>query len=124
MNAVAQVLAVVEALLLLGVGSVEAFLSRERRFQRMFRMRPGQEAAVRPWAINVGFYNIVFGVAFLVGAALSTGTDPLAGRTLIVVLAAAQVVLGIVLFVTERRLWRAALVQTLLPLALIAATLL
>ncbi len=121
MNAVALVLAVVEGLLLIGVGWLEAFGSRTDLFRRMFGVRPEHLPLLRVWLVNQGFYNIVFGLGFLVGVVVAVGADPGAGRLLIVVLAAAQVVLGIVLLVTEPRLWRGAAVQTLLPLAVALA---
>ena len=117
MNAIALVLAVVEALLLLGVGALEAFGSGTVLFRRTFGVRPEHLPVLRVWLVNQGFYNIVFGLGFLTGVVVALTTDPDAGRLLILVLAAAQVVLGIVLWVTEPRLWRGAAVQTLLPLA-------
>ena len=121
MNAVAQVLAIVEGLLLLGIGSLEAFGGRTRLFPRVFGVRPESVQGLRTWVVNQGFYNIVFGLGFLVGALLPL--EAAAARTLLVVLAAGQVILGIVLFATAPRLWRGALVQTLLPLAVLIAAL-
>jgi len=117
MNAVALVLAVVEGLLLIGVGWLEAFGSDTALFRRTFGVRPEQLPALRVWLVNQGFYNIVFGLGFLVGVLVAVLGDPGAARLLIVVLASGQVVLGIVLLLTEPRLWRGAAVQTLLPLA-------
>ena len=122
MNAVALVLAVIEAVLLIAIGSLEAFGSRTDLFRRTFGVRPEQVPVLRVWLVNQGFYNIVFGVGFLVGVLVAV-TDAGAGRLLIVVLAAGQAVLGIVLLVTEPRLWRGAVVQTLLPLAVALAAL-
>jgi putative membrane protein len=124
MNAVAQLLAILLGLMLILIGVSEAFFHTDRRFQRTFGLHAEDVPAVRTWAINVGFYNMVFGVSLLVGVALSYGGDPAAARTLVGVLAAGQAVLGLVLFATDRRLWRGALVQTLLPIAVIVATLL
>jgi putative membrane protein len=78
---------------------------------------------LRVWLVNQGFYNIVFGLAFLVGVVVAVTADADAARLLLVVLAAAQVVLGVVLLLTEPRLWRGAAVQTLLPLAVGVAAL-
>ena len=117
MNEIALVLAVAEGLLLLGVGWLEAFGSRTDLFRRTFGVRQEHLPVLRVWLVNQGFYNIVFGLGFLVGVVVTIAADPDAGRLLLVVLASAQVVLGIVLLRTEPRLWRAAAVQTLLPLA-------
>lgn len=121
MNAVAVVLAVVEAAILIGIGALEAFGSRTRLFPRVFGISPDAVPGLRTWVVNQGFYNIVFGVGFLAGALLPL--EPVAARTVLVVLAAGQVVVGIVLFATAPRLWRGALVQTLLPFAVLIAAL-
>ncbi|MDQ4138643.1 MAG: DUF1304 domain-containing protein [Actinomycetota bacterium] len=122
MNAVAQVLAIVEAVLLIGVGSLEAFGSHTPLFQRMFGVRPEKSPAMRLLLVNQGFYNIVFALGFLVGALLPL--EPVAARTLLVVLGAGQAALGVVLFATAPKLWRGALVQTLLALAVAVTALL
>ncbi len=121
MHAVAQVLAVVEGLLLIGIGSLEAFGSGTALFRRAFGVPRDQLPALRVWLVNQGFYNIVFGLAFLVGALLPL--EPVAARTLLVVLAACQILLGIVLLATEPRLWRGALVQALVPLGVLLGVL-
>lgn len=87
----------------------------------MFGVRPDSVPGLGIWVVNQGFYNIVFGLGFLAGALLPL--EPVAARTLFVVLAAGQVVVGIVLFATAPRLWRGALVLTLLPLAVLIAAL-
>src|SRR3712207_1260667 len=117
MNAVALVPAVVEGLLLIGVGWLEAFGSRTALFRRTFRVRREELPVLRVWLVNQGFYNIVFGVGFLVGVCVAVSGDFNAALLLLVVLAAGQAVLGIVLLMTEPRLWLGAAVQTLLPLA-------
>ena len=122
MNVAAQLLAIVEAMFLIGIGSIEAFGSHTRLFQRMFGVRPEHLPALRVWLVNQGFYNIVFALGFLAGALLPL--EPVAARTLLIVLAAGQVVLGVVLLATAPRLWRGALVQTALPLAVMVAALL
>jgi putative membrane protein len=123
MDPVAVVLAVLEGLLLIGIGVLEAFGSGTSVFRRTFGVRQEHLPVLRVWLVNQGFYNIVFGLGFLVGVIVALTTDPGAGRLLIVVLAAGQAVLGIVLLVTEPRLWRGAAVQTLLSLAVAIATL-
>ncbi|MFC0682377.1 DUF1304 family protein [Lysobacter korlensis] len=124
MNALAQVLTIVEAVLLIGVGSVEAFGAHTRLFQRLFGVRAEHLSALRVWLVNQGFYNIVFGLGFVAGLVIAGTGDPAAGRAVIVVLALGQAVLGVVLWVTEPQLWRGAAVQTVLPLAVAGAAML
>jgi uncharacterized membrane protein len=121
MTPLAVVLAIVEAAFLLAVGSVEAFGSHTRLFQRMFGVRPEHLPVLRVWLVNQGFYNIVFALGFL--AAVLLPLEPVAARTLLVVLGIGQAILGVVLFATAPGLWRGALVQTLLPLAVVVAAL-
>jgi putative membrane protein len=124
-NAVAQVLAVLDGILLIGVGIVEAFFYRHRRVAPVFAIRPEDHRTVRPWAVNQGFYNMVFGAGMIFGVILVNTDAVTAGRTLVFFVAACHVLLGMVLLATDRRLWRGAAVQSgLAALVLIAALLL
>jgi putative membrane protein len=123
-NAVAQVLAVLDGILLIGVGIVESFFYRDRRFYPFFRIREEDQAAVRVWAVNQGFYNMVFGVGLLLGVVLVNTGAGTAGRTLVLFAAACHVVLGIVLIVSEPRLWRGGVAQSGLAALVLIATLL
>jgi len=122
MSALAQVLAVVISLVLIVMWVLEAFFHDRPALYPIFLISPGDVPAVRMWAVNVGFYNLCFGLVGLVGVALLHVGDPVVGRALVLVLCATQVVLGAVLYVSERRLWRSALGQGIPPLvALVAA---
>jgi putative membrane protein len=122
MSALAQVLAVVISLVLIVMWVLEAFFHDRPALYPILLISPGDVPAVRMWAVNVGFYNLCFGLVGLVGVALLHVGDPVVGRALVLVLCATQVVLGAVLYVSERRLWRSALGQGIPPLvALVAA---
>jgi uncharacterized membrane protein len=124
MNAVAQVLAVLEGITLIAVGVLEAFFYRDQRFHSLFLIKPQDAAAVRLWTMNVGFYNMVFGLAILVGVVILNVGDLTVGRTLIYMVCVSHVILGIVLAVVEPKLWRNAVGQALLPLLVILVALL
>ena len=124
MNAIAQVLAVVEGLTLIVVGVLEAFFYRNQRFHSIFLIEPRDTAAVRLWAMNVGFYNMVFGLAILIGVVFVNVDNPIAGRTLVYLVCVSHVVLGVVLAILEPRLWRNAVGQASLPLLIILVALL
>ena len=124
MNVIAQGLAVLEGLTLIVVGVLEAFFYRNQRFHSIFLIEPKDTAAVRLWTMNVGFYNMVFGLAILIGVVLLNVGDPTAGRTLVYLVCASHVVLGIVLAILEPRLWRNAVGQTSLPLLILVLALL
>ncbi|MFP5314895.1 MAG: DUF1304 domain-containing protein [Actinomycetes bacterium] len=68
---------------------------------------------IRPMAFNQGFYNLFLAAGVIVGLALS-GT--LVGYGMIVLALAIMVLAALVLVVTNRTLWVAALVQGLPPL--------
>jgi uncharacterized membrane protein len=123
MNAVAQVLAIIEGLLLISIGVLEAFFYRDQRFYRMFRIRPEHYRAVRHWTVNVGFYNIVYGLSFFATVVINYTVDETAARTLLVVLGVGQVILGAVLWVSEPKLWRASIGQMAVPAAVVIAAL-
>lgn len=123
MNAVAQVLAVLVGVLVISVGVLEAFFYRDQRFYSMFLIRPEDQRAVRLWVVNQGFYNMVLGAGAILGVILLQTTDPLIGRTLIFYVCAANVILGIVLVVSNRKLWRGSIGQSGLPLATIIVAL-
>ena len=124
MNATALILAILEGLLLLGIGTLEAFFFRKPQLYPIFLIRPEDHRAVRLWTVNVGWYNICSGLAIVVGLVLAATAPVDTGRAVVMTICAMQVVLGVVLVLTETKLWRGAAGQTLLPLAVILTTVL
>jgi uncharacterized membrane protein len=123
MNAVAQILAVLLGLLLIGVGILESFFSRNPRLYPIFRIRPEDRRAVRLWTLNQGFYNMVYGVGAIVGVILVNAGQETVGRTLVLFTAVSHVVLEIVLVVSEPKLWRGAVGQAGVAALVLVATL-
>lgn len=121
MNAFAQVVAVLVSLALIVVGVLEVFFHDRQALHRIFLIEPRDVPAVRMWAVNVGFYNICFGLVGLLGVLLLHSGDPVVGRALVLVVCASQVVLGAVLYVSERRLWLSALGQGIPALVVVVA---
>lgn len=74
--------------------------------------------------MNVGFYNIVVGLALLVGVVILNIGNPVAGRTLIFMVCATHVILGTALAVVEPKMWRTAVLEGALPLLVILVALL
>ncbi len=124
MNIVAQVLAVLLGVMLIGVGILESFFYRHPRLYPLFRIRPEDRRAVRLWAVNQGFYNMTFGVGSILGVVLVNAGQVVPGRTLVLFVAACHIVLGIVLGVSEPKLWRSAVGQAGVPVLVIVVTLL
>ncbi len=113
MNVVAQVAAIATGLSLVTVFVLESFLFRRRELYPIFLIEPGEEAAVRLWTVNQGFYNLCFGIAALGGVALVDLGYETVGQTLVVFTAASMIVLGLVLYFSEHRLWLSAIGQCL-----------
>jgi putative membrane protein len=121
MNTAAQVLTIVVALVLIGVGVLEAFAFRNQRFHGILIIRPEDTEAVRLWVVNAGFSDIVWGLGALSGVVLVNLGQEEVGRALVIFVSIAMIVLGFVLLFTELRLWRTAAIQVLLPVLVLIA---
>ena len=123
MNFVAQAAGVLAGLLHVVIFMMESVLFRRPAVHRRFLTAPADLDAVRPWALNQGFYNLFLGVGVLAGVVwLHAGSSDVVGRTLVVFGCLCMLGAAIVLVVTDRRMVRAAVTQGLFPLiALLAA---
>ncbi|MFF9562497.1 DUF1304 family protein [Leifsonia sp. NPDC014704] len=121
MNAVAQVLAVVLGVILIGVGSLEAFQYRNQRWFSMFHIRSEDAPAVRLWVVNLGFYNIVYGLGSIAGVVLTLIGLVAAGIGIVVFVCVSHIILGLVLVIVERTLWRNAVYEASLPVVVLVA---
>ena len=121
MNLVTQIAAVFMGVTLLVVFVLESFFYRRQELHSIFLIEPGEEAVVRLWVVNQGFYNFCFGVAALAGVALARLGPGDVGTALVVFASASMVVSGLVLLVTERRLWLSSIAQALPPTVALVA---
>jgi putative membrane protein len=117
MNAVAQILSGLMALVLIVMWVLEAFFHKARALYPILRIDAEDVPAVRMWAINVGFYNLCYGVGILVGLWLVSVGWVEAGRGIVCFCLASHVLLGAVLVGSEPKLWRSGLGESLLALA-------
>lgn len=115
MNVLSQIFAGVTAVALLGVGVLEIFFHGDRRFHSLFLIEPEDVRSVRMWAMNIGAYNITFAMGIIAGLWMVNLADQTAGVAIVLFCCAAQVLLGIWLWVTERRLLLSAIGQASLP---------
>lgn len=116
MNLLSQIFAGSTGLALISVGMLEIFFHGDRRFYKIFLIRPEDVRAVRMWAMNVGAYNILFGLGIAVGLWMVNVSSTAAGGSAIVIFCcASHVFLGIWLWVTEKRLLASAIGQALFP---------
>lgn len=116
MTGLIQVLGVVFGVLLISVGIMESFFIRHQRLHRLFLVKPDDIETVRLWTFNLGFYNVIWGIGAIAGALVLGGADAAAGEALLMFTCAAHVALGLILFLSERRLWGNAIAEAVLPL--------
>lgn len=116
MNLLSQIFAGTTALALFSVGVLEIFRHGDRRFFRIFLIKPDDVPAVRMWAMNIGANNIAYALG--IGSGLwmvNVSGDATAGAAIVLFCCASQFLLGIWLWITERRLLISAVGQALGP---------
>ncbi|HSN35422.1 MAG TPA: DUF1304 family protein [Arthrobacter sp.] len=119
MTGLIQVLGVIFGVVLMLVGILESFFFRNQRFYRLFLIKPEDMDAVRMWTFNLGFYNMIWGVGAIAGSFLLAGPEPAAGRALLLFTCLGHVLLGIILVLSERRLWASGIAESLLPAVIV-----
>lgn len=117
MNLVAAIAAVLAGLFHVLIFAMESVLFARPAIHRRFGTAAADLDAVRPWALNQGFYNLFLGLGALTGVVVS-GT---AGRTLVAFACLCMVGAALVLVATNRKMARAALMQGLAPLVAVLA---
>ena len=118
MTALIQVLGLVFGVLLICVGMMECSFIRDQRRHRFFLAEPDGTDTLWRGTLNFGFYNVIWGTGAIAGALLLGGADASAGQSVLLFTCVAHVVLGLVLFLSERRLWGSALAEAVLPLVI------
>lgn len=116
MHSIALVFAGLAASLHILFFLLESVLFSRPAVQKRFGVAAGHADAVRPWALNQGFYNLFLALAVFVGIGLTLSASAAAGGAMIVTGCAVMLGAGIVLAVSDTRLLRAALIQGLPPL--------
>ena len=123
MNAVAQIFAVVAGLGHVGIWIMESLLFQRPAVYRIFRVRPEHVPVVQLWAFNQGWYNVFLGAGAIGGVVTLHVGDETVGRTLVLFCCACMVGAGLVLYISERRMWRGAMAQAGPPLVVLVASL-
>src|SRR5690348_11673289 len=121
MNAATQVFALLGALFHVAAFAMESLLFRRPQVRRIFLGRADVAPDVFLWAFNQGFYNL-FVAAGAIGGVIAYRAGSLApGRVLTLYACGIMAAAGLVLYVSNRQLWRGALAQALPPaIALLA----
>lgn len=124
MDVIAQVFAGLAALVHVLFFYLESIAFRKPQIYRRFLVADEVAAgAVRPWALNQGFYNLFLAIGTGAGIGLWIGDCASAGRALVLFGCGSMLAAALVLVVADRRMLRAALVQGVLPLIAISAVL-
>ncbi len=115
MNTITEIFAVVAGVIHVGVFAMESLLFSHPAVQRAFLGKETMTPAVKLFAFNQGFYNLFLALGAIGGV--------IAGNKPITLFSCASIVgAGLVLLISQPRLWRGALGQ-IVPagIALIAA---
>src|SRR5262245_3614294 len=122
MNGVTQTFAVIAGLFHVGAFVMESLLFRRPQVQRIFLGRAGVAEDVFLWAFNQGFYNLFLAAGAIGGVVAYHAGPEIAARAITLFCCACMAGAGVVLFISNRKLWRGALGQAVPPaIALIAA---
>jgi len=85
MNAVAQVAALVNALILIGVAPLEMFFYGRSGARRFLHVETANVDDVRLWAFVVGFRNLLAAAGAIIGLIILQTGDEVVGRTTVLV---------------------------------------
>ena len=122
MAVIAQVFALIAAAAHIAAFVMESLLFDRPSVQRFLLRHASDSAGVRIWAFNQGFYNLFVATGAVVGVILWATGDETVGRTLVIYTCAFMALAGVVLFVSDRALWRGMIGQSGPPLiGLVAA---
>ncbi len=122
MNIVVQIFAVIAALFHVVAFVLESFLFHRPDVQEFLLGKREPAPGVLLWAFNQGFYNLFLALGPIAGLLAYHAGHIGVGRALVVYGCAFMAACGVVLFVSDRRLWRSMIGQSGPPLiALIAA---
>jgi putative membrane protein len=122
MNAITQLFAVLAGLIHVWAFAMESLLFRRPAVQRIMVGHADVEPGVYLWAFNQGFYNLFIAAGAIGGVIAAHSGYATEGRAIALYACAVMAGAGVVLVVSDRRLWRGALGQSVPPLvALVAA---
>lgn len=108
------VLAALAAIIHLYIFCLESLLWGRPKTNRVFGMSRNVAEHNRLFAFNQGFYNLFLAVAVIAG--LVIGLEEAVGQTLAAYSLGSMVLAAVVLIFSNRKLWRAALIQGLPPM--------
>jgi putative membrane protein len=123
MSVVAQIFVVIAGVFHVVVFAMESVLFRKPSTYRRFLVKDTEVETARPWAFNQGFYNLFLAAGPAAGLIAYHAGQVQVGRALVIYGCAFMAACGVVLFVSDRRLWRSMIGQSLPPLIAVIAAL-
>ncbi|MFF3067734.1 DUF1304 domain-containing protein [Kitasatospora sp. NPDC057904] len=121
MNAVSQVFAMLAAAVHIIAWPLESFLYGHPRVRFLLTGSTADAPEVRVWRFNVGFYNLFLALGLVAGLVLLHTRHDTAGRAMITYVSTFMIAGGVILFVSEPKVWRGALAQALPPVVVLLA---
>lgn len=95
---------------------LESILFQKKGGHKYFKVRPEHHEAIKPWAFNQGFYNLFLAVGMLIGLYYVNQLEIRAAGAMVSFCGLSMVIAGIVLFFTDKKMRRGALIQMVPPL--------
>jgi putative membrane protein len=123
MSTVTQLFAVVAVIFHVVAFVLESFLFERPAVQTFLLGRPEPAPGVRLWAFNQGFYNLFLAAGPAAGLVAYHAGHGSAGLALVIYGCAFMAACGIVLFVSNRTLWRSMIGQSGPPLIAVVTAL-
>lgn len=119
----AQIFAMIAVLFGVVAFVLESFLFHRPSVQTFLLGKPEPAPGVRLWAFNQGFYNLFLAAGPAIGLIAYWAGNESVGRALVIYGCAFMAGCGVVLWVSDRRLWRSMIGQSGPPLVALIATL-
>ena len=117
LQVLALIFTIVATLIHVGIFALESVLWSKPSTWRKFGLKSQSEAPLmEPMAFNQGFYNLFLALGSLTGVFLLAWGNPVAGKWVLLVALSSMTLASIVLLITNRKMWQAALVQGVAPL--------
>ena len=113
---VGLVLAGIAALIHVYIFYLESFAWTDRKTLAVFGMTAEQAEAMRPMALNQGYYNLFLAIVTVVGIVLAATGSTAVGAALVLAGAGSMVAAALVLVISDPAKRGAALKQGLVPL--------
>lgn len=117
LQVLALIFAIAATVIHVVIFALESVLWAKPSIWRKFGLRSQADAdLVEPMAFNQGFYNLFLALSAVVGLLLLGWGNPVAGKWVLLVALTSMTLASIVLLITNRRMWPAALLQGVAPL--------